>query len=216
MALYASVFLIVIVTALLMICAALYVVSRRAVPAPDIAPSTSTSTRTRVGNPTDVWSWQVQTSGDPARSVPSEETPAWALHVAAARVGDRGIYKTRRSMPFTGEHWNPYAESQSTAARVKAARRKPRPYRSPPAVGPSDSPASVGDPYVLLGVSRVASTEEIERAYRRRVSTIHPDKFHRDPIGSQHAHEMLKQLNAAMQLVRDRRTRARYDGGHAP
>jgi molecular chaperone DnaJ len=73
--------------------------------------------------------------------------------------------------------------------------------------------AGVGDPFVLLGVSRVASTEEIERAYRRKVSSIHPDKFHGDPVGRQHAHEKLKQLNAAIKVLRDRRDRTSYDGG---
>ena len=114
--------------------------------------------------------------------------PAWEQHARAAAAGDPGIYKARRASPFSGERWDPYAASQSTASRAKAARRKPRPQRTPAGHEPAEHWPPEGDPYALLGVSRVASAEEIERAYRRRVSMIHPDKFHGDALGRHDAH----------------------------
>src|SRR5450759_688800 len=204
MALYASAFLIGIITVLLVVFVAMYIVSRRAVVAQNTGAWTNRSTGAE-GKDT-MWSSHVGSLDDPARPVESEEIPAWKLHAEAARDGDPGIYKTRPSAPFTGERWDPYAESQSTASRAKAARRKPRPHRPRPSTEPFDGWAREGDPYAVLGVSRVTSTQEIERAYRRHVSTIHPDKFHGDPIGRQQAHEKLKQLNAAMKVLRDRRS----------
>ena len=43
--------------------------------------------------------------------------------------------------------------------------------RSPP-----DPVAPSADPYAILGVSSSASDEEIEQAYRRRMSEYHPDR----------------------------------------
>jgi hypothetical protein len=216
MALYASAFLIGAITVLVVFFAAMYLVSRRGEETHRDAASIGRPPCTDGRDSTRVWSWHVGSLEEPERPAPSEEVPAWKLHAEAARAGDPGMYKTKPSAPFRGEHWDPYAESQSRASRAKAARRKPRPQRSPPLPEPLDSRAFDGDPYALLGVSRVASAEEIERAYRRQVSTIHPDKFHGDPIGRQHAHEQLKQLNAAMQILRGRHSRAGYDRGQAP
>jgi DnaJ domain len=216
MALLVSAFLIGAATVLAIFFAAMYVVSRRAGGADRGATSNGGTPRRDERDSARMWSWHVGSLDEPGRLSPAEEIPAWKRHAAAAHAGDPGIYKTRSSTPFRGEHWDPYAESQSRANRAKAARRKPRPHRSPLPPEPADPRAAGRDPYELLGVSRVASSDEIERAYRRQVSTIHPDKFHGDPIGRQHAHEQLKQLNAAMQVLRDRRGRVEYDRGHTP
>ncbi len=162
-----------------------------------------------------MWSSHVGPLDQPVRPMPPEQLPTWKLHSEAARAGSHGIYKTRGASSLNADHWDPYDESQSTESRVRAARRKPRPHRSP---APSDGfDVSTGrtDPYAVLGISPMASLGEIERAYRLRVSAIHPDKFHSDPIGKEHAHEQLKQLNAAMKVFRDQRSRAQFDGSYA-
>ena len=46
-----------------------------------------------------------------------------------------------------------------------------RPERPPPPVAPDPE-----DPYVVLGIAAGASDEELELAYRRRMSEYHPDR----------------------------------------
>jgi len=46
-----------------------------------------------------------------------------------------------------------------------------RPERPPPPVAPA-----ADDPYALLGVDPRASNDELEQAYRRRMSEYHPDR----------------------------------------
>ena len=61
------------------------------------------------------------------------------------------------------------------------------------------------DPYVVLGVSRRASAEEIARAYRRAARTSHPDS---SGLGSA---ERFRAVTAAYDELRDPGRRARYD-----
>jgi curved DNA-binding protein CbpA len=63
----------------------------------------------------------------------------------------------------------------------------------------------------MLGVSGDATQEEIEAAYRRHASAIHPDRFFDDPARRRRAEEKLKQLNAIAQVLRDPERRMRYD-----
>jgi len=44
--------------------------------------------------------------------------------------------------------------------------------------GSAEAPASppAADPYAVLGVSAAASDDEVEQAYRRRMSEYHPDR----------------------------------------
>jgi DnaJ-domain-containing protein 1 len=46
---------------------------------------------------------------------------------------------------------------------------------SPTPAGPPPAPPTP-DPYAVLGVSSSASNDEIEQAYRRRMSEYHPDR----------------------------------------
>src|SRR2546423_14580834 len=62
------------------------------------------------------------------------------------------------------------------------------------------------DHYDALGVSRTASTEEIQRAYRQLARQYHPD-VNRDPG----AEERFKEVSEAYSVLSDPDTRRRYD-----
>lgn len=54
---------------------------------------------------------------------------------------------------------------------VLTGRYQARPERPPPPAAPASD-----DPYALLGVDARASDEELEQAYRKRMSEYHPDR----------------------------------------
>ncbi|SDG99549.1 curved DNA-binding protein [Sinosporangium album] len=62
------------------------------------------------------------------------------------------------------------------------------------------------DFYQVLGVSRTASQEEIQRAYRKLARTYHPD-VNKDPG----AEERFKEASEAYEVLSDPETRRRYD-----
>lgn len=62
------------------------------------------------------------------------------------------------------------------------------------------------DFYEVLGVSRGASSDEIQQAYRKLARKYHPD-VNKDP----EAEERFKELNEAYSVLSDPKTRARYD-----
>jgi hypothetical protein len=49
-------------------------------------------------------------------------------------------------------------------------------YRAKPERPPPPAAPAADDPYVLLGVSPNAGNEELELAYRKRMSEYHPDR----------------------------------------
>jgi curved DNA-binding protein CbpA len=61
------------------------------------------------------------------------------------------------------------------------------------------------DPYIILGVSRQASREEIARAYRRAARASHPDS------GGFGSAERFRAVSDAYEVLRDPRRRAVYD-----
>src|SRR5438270_13572010 len=64
--------------------------------------------------------------------------------------------------------------------------------------------------YEALGVSRTATPEEIQRAYRTLARTYHPD-VNKDP----RAEERFKEVSEAYDVLSDPETRRRYDAfGH--
>lgn len=62
------------------------------------------------------------------------------------------------------------------------------------------------DYYKVLGVSRDASEQEINRAYRRLAKKYHPDLNH-----APGAEEKYKQVNEAYEVLHDKQKRAQYD-----
>ena len=62
------------------------------------------------------------------------------------------------------------------------------------------------DFYQILGVSRDASQEEIQRAYRKLARAYHPD-INRDPG----AEDRFKEVSEAYDVLSDPQTRRRYD-----
>jgi curved DNA-binding protein CbpA len=65
------------------------------------------------------------------------------------------------------------------------------------------------DPYVVLGVRRQASPEEIARAYRRAARLTHPDSG-----GSGAGSKRFRLVNDAYEVLRDPGRRAGYDRLH--
>lgn len=65
------------------------------------------------------------------------------------------------------------------------------------------------DPYVILGVSKAASADEIKKAYRTLAKTHHPDL---KPGDAAHE-ERFKEISAAYALLSDADKRTRYDRG---
>jgi DnaJ-class molecular chaperone len=65
------------------------------------------------------------------------------------------------------------------------------------------------DPYTTLGVSKDASQDEIQKAYRRLAKKLHPDL---NP-GNKTAESKFKEVSAAYDVLRDPDKRARFDRG---
>lgn len=66
------------------------------------------------------------------------------------------------------------------------------------------------DPYIVLGVPRQASSEEIARAYRRAARASHPDG------GGAGSAERFQAVRDAYEVLRDPRRRAVYDRSYPP
>ena len=68
------------------------------------------------------------------------------------------------------------------------------------------------DPYIVLGVPRNASMDEIKKAYKAKAREFHPDKTKNDPDAT----EKFKDVQEAFELLRDKKKRANYDRfGHS-
>lgn len=69
--------------------------------------------------------------------------------------------------------------------------------------------SSTRDPYLVLGISRSASADEVKKAYRDMAKKHHPD---RNPDDKK-AEAKLKEINGAYTLLSDAEKRRRYDAG---
>ena len=66
----------------------------------------------------------------------------------------------------------------------------------------------IDDPYSVLGLTPDASDEEVKRAYRALAKKYHPDM---NP-GDQHAAEMMNQINAAYDQIKNPQPRVNFAG----
>jgi DnaJ-class molecular chaperone len=73
----------------------------------------------------------------------------------------------------------------------------------------TEETALATDPYKTLGVSKDASQEDIQKAYRRLAKKLHPDL---NP-GNKQAEAQFKEVSAAYDLLGDVEKRARFDRG---
>jgi curved DNA-binding protein CbpA len=60
------------------------------------------------------------------------------------------------------------------------------------------------DLYAILGVSRAATSQEIQTAYRELAKSLHPDK-------NPHGTALMAEVNAAYAILKDPAKRRRYD-----
>jgi len=67
----------------------------------------------------------------------------------------------------------------------------------------------VKDPYQILGVARTASTDDIQKAYRRLAKKLHPDL---NP-GNKEAEERFKEVSLANDILSDPDKRKKFDRG---
>jgi DnaJ-class molecular chaperone len=65
------------------------------------------------------------------------------------------------------------------------------------------------DPYVVLGVARTASDEDIKRAYRKLAKELHPDRNPSDKAAA----ERFKKVAAANDIIGDADKRKKFDRG---
>lgn len=65
------------------------------------------------------------------------------------------------------------------------------------------------DPYKALGLTKSATADEIKKAYRKLARISHPD-LHPEDAG---AEARFKTISAAYELLKDPKTRARFDAG---
>ena len=69
-----------------------------------------------------------------------------------------------------------------------------------------------GDYYKILGVKRSATKNEIRKAYKKLALMWHPDKF-QDEEDKKVAEKKFVDIRAAMEVLTDADSRAKYDAG---
>lgn len=67
------------------------------------------------------------------------------------------------------------------------------------------------DYYAILGVTRMATEEDIRKAFRQRAKECHPDRFPPDSIAHQKAADRFKELMVARDTLLDSALREAYD-----
>ncbi len=72
----------------------------------------------------------------------------------------------------------------------------------------------MNDPYVVLGVSRNASDDEIKKAYRDLARKYHPDSYADNPLADLAA-EKMKAINEAYDAIMEERKRTGGSSGYS-
>src|ERR1700761_4035429 len=71
-----------------------------------------------------------------------------------------------------------------------------------------DEPPAKTDYYELIGVERLATDEEIKKAYRRKALELHPDRNYGNV---EHATRLFSEVQTAYEVLSDPQERAWYD-----
>ena len=67
---------------------------------------------------------------------------------------------------------------------------------------PSHRPVGTASPYSILGVAETASMDEVEQAYRRKISDYHPDKVANAAVEiKQLAEQRAREINTAFEEI---------------
>ena len=71
---------------------------------------------------------------------------------------------------------------------------------------PSNRPVGTASPYSILGVSETASMDEVEQAFRRKISEYHPDKVaNAAPELKELAEQRAREINTAFEQIQKKR-----------
>ena len=141
-------------------------------------------------------------TADPVRSreqgvAPLHTTSAWDSYVSMAPQDiDRAVtYRAGHRTPNgAGPSSHPYSADRAENRRT-----------------PEETVPVPLNYYSLLGIDHRATNEQVERAYRRLVARIHPDKVFADADRYAESLEQLREVNVMMLTLRDPVTRAEYD-----
>ena len=119
----------------------------------------------------------------------------------SSRSGPRG-YRTEERRPgrFSSGNYNGYDDRSGWHGG-----RNDQPPMDRSGVKPTE------DLYVVLGVSKSATTEEIKQAHRKLCVKHHPDRVKGGPAAKKAATEKTAQINQACDVLKDEDTRAFYD-----
>lgn len=80
-----------------------------------------------------------------------------------------------------------------------------------PAAAPRAATPVTSDPYVVLGLDRLCSDQELKVAYHRMAMRWHPDKHRENAARTAEAESMMRAVNGAYQLLSDASRRFMYD-----
>jgi DnaJ-domain-containing protein 1 len=71
---------------------------------------------------------------------------------------------------------------------------------------PSNRPVGTASPYSILGVSETASMDEVEQAFRRKISDYHPDKVANAAVEIKElAEQRAREINSAFEEIQKNR-----------
>lgn len=106
------------------------------------------------------------------------------------------------------------ASARRLAARFREAAERPPPSAAPPPPPPPRPPRDeLLAAYSVLGVAPTATDREVNRAWRKLQSELHPDLAANDPTEHARRTRLMSELNRAREVIRRHRGR-RAGAGH--